>query len=147
MTVSGRAAPRYGRRSDWIIDAGLAAVAVVIQMVGTHFAGMHRHPTRAADGWAYLLLAAGPVALLFRRRYPVAVLAATWLVTMAYVGAGYTVGPIWVSIVVAFFTAVISGHRLAAQVALLAGYVVSGWPATRQPWSLPSGWPPGSSCC
>jgi signal transduction histidine kinase len=48
---------------------------------------------RPLDGWAYLLLAVGPLALLFRRRWPLGVLAVTVACGLAYAARTYPEGP------------------------------------------------------
>ena len=73
------------------------------------------------------MLAVGPLALLGRRRFPVVVLAVVWVATMAYLAIGYPAGPIWISLIIAFVTAWLSGHRRAALVSLVTGFVASGW--------------------
>ena len=62
---------------QYAADAVIAAVVITLQLLGSHAAmGWHKHA--AAPGIAaYLVLAAGGVSLLVRRRYPVAVLAIT----------------------------------------------------------------------
>ena len=107
-----------GRRRD----LALAALAVVIQVGGTALAARHQAAIRTLDVWGYLLLAAGPAALIARSRRPVAVLAAAFAATLGYTLLGYPGGPIWLALIVAFFTALVTGHRRAAYGSLLAGY-------------------------
>lgn len=83
-------------------------------------------PTRL-DGWGYLLLALGPAALLVRRAHPRGVLAFAFVVTAAYVSAGFRVGPVFLSLAIAFVTAVRGGDRWAGWVAVLAGWAVFSW--------------------
>src|SRR2546429_8821331 len=68
-------------------DLAIAAVLGIIQIAGTALATAHRHshsscllgsncaPPRHVDTFAFVLLAAGPITLAFRRRNPPAVLA------------------------------------------------------------------------
>jgi signal transduction histidine kinase len=109
------------------VDLLIALAAAVIQLLGTHVAARHHSDVQSLDAAAYLLLAIGPIALLGRRRFPVAVLAVVWTATMAYLAAGYPAGPIWVSLIIAFVTAVLRGHRRAAGASLVAGFFASGW--------------------
>ncbi len=99
----------------------------VIQIVGTYFAS-HRQPDRMdLDAVGFLLLALGPASLLLRRRYPVAVL---WFVlagTLGYLLLDYPRGPIFLALIVALVTAVMSGHRLAAIASLVVGYASFLW--------------------
>ncbi|MFE6053576.1 sensor histidine kinase [Kitasatospora sp. NPDC056446] len=83
-------------------------------MVGSTIAG-HNAPGRAPlDAFGYLLLLLGPALLVLRCRRPVAVVAGTSAVTAGYLAAGYPYGPVFLSWLVACFTAVGSGHRRAA---------------------------------
>jgi signal transduction histidine kinase len=67
------------------------------------------------------------MALTFRRQFPVAVLAVSLGATLL-VHAISDAGMIWLPLIVAFFTAVIAGRRLAAVVSLSIGYGASCWP-------------------
>jgi len=98
----------------WPTDVLPAAVIGAIQLVGTHFASQGQPDRKPLDLFAIALLVAGPAALVGRRRHPVPVLVAVLAVTMTYVGLGYPFGPVFVSLVVAFFTAVTAGRRLVA---------------------------------
>jgi signal transduction histidine kinase len=91
------------------------------------------------DAGAFVLLALGPLALLFRRRYPRAVLAFVFLVTLVYVALGYEQGPNYASLIVAFIAAVVCGDRLAAGAALVAGWAMYLWlPAALGHTGLPT---------
>jgi signal transduction histidine kinase len=79
---------------------------------------------------ASVLLAVGGVALLARRRCPVAVVVVT-LVTTIWAGA-LGARAIWFAVIVAFFTAVLARRRAAAIGSLVVGYVASVWP----PWLI-----------
>src|SRR5207237_189390 len=71
--------------------------------------------------------AVAPVARLARHRRPATVL---WVVlgsVSVYFMVGYAYGPIFLSLIIAFFTAVLAGRRLAAWSSLGAGYVSSLW--------------------
>ena len=75
----------------------------------------------------YVLLAAGGLALIWRRRFIVAVLAATYLTTLWYATTANQGGPIWDAVVVAFGTAIYFRKRGAALVSLIAGYAGFLW--------------------
>src|SRR5215211_5134535 len=95
-------------------DLAVAALVAVAQLGLTTLAA-HRQPDRQAlDLVAYLLLAAGPVALLWRRRSPAAVLAVVMASSVLYFGLGYPYGPAWLALIVALWTAVTGGARRAA---------------------------------
>jgi signal transduction histidine kinase len=105
----------------------LPVVVGVIQIAGT-FLAQHRQPDRMdLDALGILLLAAGPAALALRRRYPVPVLAFVLSSTLGYVLLDYPQGPIYLSLIVAFVSAVMAGHRIAAVVSLLIGYPSFLW--------------------
>ncbi len=127
MTTRPGATPSVVRRRwpefGWPADVVPAALIGVVSLVGTHFASHGQPDRKQLDLLAIALLVAGPAALVGRRRYPVPVLVAVLAVTMTYVGLGYPFGPVFVSLVVAFFTAVTAGRRLAAWVG--AGVLVS----------------------
>ncbi len=115
------------------VDAGVALAAGVAQVAGTWLASAHQtgaHHRFDAGAGALLAFAAGAVAL--RRLYPVLVLATVFAATLAYVSIGYPGGPIWAALIIAFGTAVYTGHRLAAGVSLIAGYPAFGW---FSPWA------------
>ena len=104
----------------------------------------HHEHVRALDVYGYLLLAAGPAALLVRRRQPVPVLMLAFATTLGYVLLGYPGGPVWVGLIVAFGTALMSGHRIAAYGSLLAGYLGFLWlPVLTAGQPAPSAWAAG----
>jgi signal transduction histidine kinase len=92
--------------------------------MGTIGAANDQPERTSLDPLAYALLLVGPVALLARRRYPVAVLVVTLATTLAYFTQSYAYGPVVVSVVIAFFTTVTKGHRLAAWFLAGAGYLI-----------------------
>ena len=67
------------------------------------------------------------LALVARRRYPVAVLAVVFAATVGYFVAGYPNGPIWLALIIAYYTATADGHRLAAGIAAVAGFAIFPW--------------------
>ena len=89
----------------------LPALLFVAQIVFTTLAARNQPDREALDVIGYALLAAGPLALLLRRRYPLTVLVAVAAVTIAYLALGYPYGPIFASAFVAFVSAVLRGHR------------------------------------
>ncbi len=108
----------------WRRDLVLPAALLVIQIggVAATVAGHHSPTTHlgAAD-WA--LLVVGPAALIFRRRWPVAVLWVAFAATLTPSG-------VWsanFSLIVAFFLAATGGHRRAAWAAIVVGYLSSVW--------------------
>ena len=106
----------------WRADAVIAFVAGVIQLVGTYFAARNQTDRTSLDALAYALLAAGPVALLVRRRFPVAVLLVVFGTTLAYWTIDYPRGPVFIALIVAFITTVVAGYRAVAVVTLIVGW-------------------------
>jgi signal transduction histidine kinase len=109
------------------IDAVIAGAVIVIQVAGTYAtASWHPgHPGKnvAVGVFGYLLLVAGGLALLWRRRYPVPVLAFTLAIEL---GAGYFgIRFANLALIVAFFTAVLARKRAAAIASLVIGYLGS----------------------
>jgi signal transduction histidine kinase len=95
-----------------------------IQIMGSTGADWHaRYQGRHLDAFAYALLLAGPVALLARRRLPVATLAVVLAVTGCYILCGYVFGPVVFSLVVAIVAAVTAGRRTATWILTGAGLV------------------------
>ncbi|MFI6012385.1 sensor histidine kinase [Streptomyces sp. NPDC051243] len=98
---------------DWAIAVGVAAL-----LLGAGLSGQHPGGQRELLG--SVLLAAGGLALLARRRAPLAVLVVTGLCAVGYEAAGFEV--LAVSYLVAVYGAVRAGHRaltVAASVSLL----------------------------
>ena len=115
--------------SRWtpMIDGAIAAGLAVFIAVGTYFA-LHNQPTsRRFDAWAVVLVVLAAGALAARRRFPVAVLGVVLGVTVVYRAVGYANGPIWIALVVAYVTAVVRGHRLAAAIVAVAGFAFFPW--------------------
>jgi len=114
-------------RRGWALDFAVTLAVAIVQILGTYGAAHGQPERKPLDAVAYILLVAGPIALILRRRFPVVVYAFVFSVTLSYSVIGYPRGPIFLSLLVAFFTAVISGHRLAAIVGLAAGYFGFLW--------------------
>jgi signal transduction histidine kinase len=109
--------------STYLLPLGV----VVIQTVGTYLAS-HRQPDRVdLDAMGFFLLTLGPASLLLRRRYPVAVLWFVLASTLGFLLLDYPRGPIFLALIVALVTAVMSGHRVAAITSLVAGYASFLW--------------------
>jgi signal transduction histidine kinase len=113
------------RRShvDLLIAVGVGA----LELIGTHVAAAHQPDRRPWDLLGVTLLLAGPASLVVRRRYPRTVLAVTYATTLAYWVIGYPRGPIFLALIVAFFTVVLAGDRRAAIVSLVVGYATFEW--------------------
>jgi signal transduction histidine kinase len=114
-------------RRSLIVDSLLAAALAALLTVATYFASQQQPARRAFDvgAAALVIVAAGSLAL--RRRFPVAVLAVVFGTILLYFLLGYDPGPIWVTVIVAFYTAVVTGHRVVAGIAAAAGFLVFPW--------------------
>ena len=119
-------APWWPRTLSFRRDLALPVVLLAGQLTGAAVVGGTFHlfgPTHPLGPLDWVLLVAGPVALIFRRWYPVPVLWVCLAGMMAPSGSGFA----HLSIVVAFFVAAISGKRYQAWVALALGFVWDIW--------------------
>ncbi|HEX2088327.1 MAG TPA: histidine kinase [Actinomycetota bacterium] len=122
--------PARLRPSDFLV----ALLIGFIQITGTIFAARHgpfgpeEEPIRRSlDALAFVLLAAGPAALVVRHRFPAAVLVGVFGTTLLYWLIGYPKGPIFLALLVAFLTAMRHGRRMVAWLVLGAGYFGFLW--------------------
>jgi signal transduction histidine kinase len=114
---------------QWATDAALAALATGADLAFALSGHQgHGQPSQRPGVFAIILLVAGGMALLARRRYPRAVLAVVLAVTLGATALG--TANAWIALLVAFFTAVLRGHRVSAIASLVVGYVVSVFGAT-----------------
>ncbi|AZQ32907.1 sensor histidine kinase [Streptomyces cyaneochromogenes] len=126
-------APRLPWRSTVLIT--------VFVLAGSNFAARGQLDDREAlDPFARVLLFVAAGLLLWRKRYPVAVVFGTAVAATVYLGAGYPYGPVFVAVAVACFNAIVMGHRRAAWAAIgvfWAGHaLVAHW---LYEWLPPSG--------
>src|SRR4029453_10253215 len=102
----------------WPTDVAVAVLVGVVQLALTTLAA-HRQPDRQAlDLVAYLLLAAGPVALYWRWRSPALGLGTVMATSVLYFALGYPYGPAGLGLVWAFLA---GGARRAAWVTAFVG--------------------------
>jgi signal transduction histidine kinase len=99
-------------------DLFLAGAIGLIQLCGTLMVEQEQTGREGIDALAVALLLAGPAALLWRARAPVAVMVATLAPALAYWALDYPRGPIWLAAIVAFVSAVFMGRRLPAWILL-----------------------------
>ncbi|WP_258401851.1 sensor histidine kinase, partial [Micromonospora noduli] len=85
-------------------DAALALVLLVFGLLATGLAGDNQPGSRPVDAASRLLIAVAALALLVRRRAPVAALAVVTVATSTYLLIGYPYGPILVTFLVAVYT-------------------------------------------
>jgi signal transduction histidine kinase len=114
-------------RTGVIVDGAVAAGLAAFLTVGTYFASQGQPDRRPFDAGAAALVIAAAGALAWRRRHPVAVLGVVFGAALIYFVLGYANGPIWLALIVAYFSAVIAGHRLAAAVVAVIGFSVFPW--------------------
>jgi signal transduction histidine kinase len=131
MTRAGKGAYRCGMRTTgaarrptrswlglvppgWPSDIAVVLSTAVPQVLLTFGASQNLRGRLPLDALGFALLVAGPVALLGRRRWPVATLLVVAAVTVLFYALGYPFGPAWLALLVAFWTAVTGGRRLAA---------------------------------
>jgi len=123
-----RALPRHR-----VIDVSITTVVTAVEVAGTSGSHhWHGHGQMHVSSFWYLPVLIGSLSLLARRRYPAEVLAVT--LAAALWGAALNAWPVWLALLVAFFTAVLARRRVAAIASLIVGYLVSVWP----PWLVGS---------
>jgi signal transduction histidine kinase len=113
--------------NHWRADVAIALIVGAIAIVGTHFVGRNQPDHRALDVVALALLAAGAVALVFRRRYPSWVLIFSMGITLLYLLLDYPKGPNFLIMFIAYFTAMMHGRRLIVWAVLAAEFVLFPW--------------------
>jgi signal transduction histidine kinase len=116
----------------WVRRAPLPEVALVLaaamaQVGTTALAAYHDGGLSELNLLGVGLLAAGVAALPFRHRFPAGALVVSFAATLAYWSLDYGPGPIFVSLIVAFAHALLTGHRRAALAAVVAGYAAFPW--------------------
>lgn len=122
-------ADRNGREGvPWL---STLAVAVFV-VVGSGFAAEGQQGVREPlDLFARALLVAGAALLLLRAKYPVVTVFGVCATALVYFAAGYPYGPVFLTVAVAVFAAVVAGHRNAAWAAIVllwAGHLlISHW--------------------
>ncbi|MGW3014125.1 sensor histidine kinase [Streptomyces sp. NPDC001219] len=105
---------RYGTRLPWLSTL----VVTLVVTVGSGFAG-HDQPGRVPlDSPGRALLVLGGALLLFRHRCPRTVAVGTAVTVAVYLAAGYPYGPVFLTLALGAFSAVVAGHRAVAWWAL-----------------------------
>jgi signal transduction histidine kinase len=138
----GRARPG-GRRAEWWrgwfapahglrprpLDVLVALVIAFVQVAGTITYSQDEPPSPwAFDAFACIPLVAGPVALLFRRRWPEATLVVTFAAAAGYAASGYPRGPAgFPAFVFAVVSAIMMGRRAFAWGVLALAYAAFTW--------------------
>ena len=107
------------------------------QLGAAHATLSWAHHSRGAAGSApdwpgYLLLAVAGLVLIFRRRFPVAVLAVSLGATLLASAISHP-AMIWIALIAAFLNAVVAGKRLGAIASLVIGFRGE---ASGPPWRI-----------
>lgn len=113
-------AMRQGGQWRWpevAADVALALVLLGFGLLATGLAGDNQPGSRPVDAASRVLIAVAALALLVRRRSPVAALAVVTVATSTYLLTGYPYGPILVTFLVAVYTVAV---RLPVRPAALA---------------------------
>ncbi|MFF0969005.1 sensor histidine kinase [Streptomyces sp. NPDC003703] len=98
--------------THWPWPSTVLVTAVVL--AGTRFSARGQSHREALDAYAYALLVVAAGLLLWRTRRPAFVAYATAALTLAYLAAGYPYGPVFLTVAVSCFGAVVAGRRRAA---------------------------------
>ncbi len=114
------------RPAVWLIPLVVAAIQLAGSTRPRHRGGPDLQWV-PLNWFGYVLLIAGPVALLLRTVYPYTVLLTVIAITGIYLAAGFRFGPIFVSLVVAFLTAASVGPRWRSYPLPLLGWAAVVW--------------------
>ena len=137
-----------GRRLLRPRDLAVSAGVLFVQLAGS--GAISRHNAGRGHGWwaattvshldalGYTLLCVGPLALLASRWYPRAVLGLVFAITVAYAAIGYPVGPVFLSLIVAFAVVVNRGYRGLGVACIVVGWILF----LCLPWALGRGGQP-----
>jgi signal transduction histidine kinase len=112
--------PPWARHRQRAVALGIAVA--VVQTGITYLASRHQPEAQPLDALAYVLLAGSGLALMARRRHPTLVLGVVAAAIVVYHALNYANGPIFLSLVIALFGAVMGGHRRAAWITAGAAF-------------------------
>src|SRR6266511_570857 len=112
---------------NWRIDVLPAVLIGAFQVGLTNVAGRHQVGHQQLDPLGGTLLAIGALALIGRRRWPVATLGVALAATLTFVVLDYPNGPIWLPLIFALYNVMIRGYRLVAWGTLVLGYAAFMW--------------------
>jgi signal transduction histidine kinase len=114
-----------GNLRRWLVDGVIAVVVAALQLAGTYGAAYHHGTSPSALELAVTGLAG--LALIARRRYPVAVLVVTGALSVGYWALARIQSPIFLCDIVALVTVVMARKRVAAVIALVVYYIGYQW--------------------
>ncbi|WP_410791520.1 sensor histidine kinase [Kribbella sp. C-35] len=112
--------PTFGARVRRVL---LPVVLAVFSVVGSFGASRGQTDRHAPDWFMVVLLLVGALSLYWLRTKPIPVLWATVISTLIYMLREYPWGPVVFAFVIAVFTTIRLGHRLAGWVGLITLYV------------------------
>jgi signal transduction histidine kinase len=120
-------APARGLRPR-LLDVLVALAVAFIQVAGTIAYSQEAPSPWAFDAFACALLVTGPLALLFRRRWPEATLVVAFAAAAGYAASGYPRGPVGLpAFVFALVSAIMMGWRTFAWGVLAVAYAAFTW--------------------
>jgi signal transduction histidine kinase len=120
-------APLWLRTLSLRRDLALPLVVLAVQLTGAAVSDRNAHafnPPHPLGALAWVLLAAGPVALVARRRHPVPVLWVNLAGTLPWSSAA---GWAQISFIIAFFVAATAGKRYSAWLVLAINFAWTIW--------------------
>ncbi|MCQ4083616.1 sensor histidine kinase [Streptomyces sp. RB6PN25] len=144
-----------GRRRDARRFPVVSSLAVAFaQLIGSTAVGRHQTGRVHLDALGYLLLLIGPAFLAVRQRAPGLAVYGTAAAIVIYIAAGFPYGPVFLSLIVAVYSAIIRGRRRDAWIGMgivYAGHLLIGHWLYRwlpPPGSAPAAWGPewGIAC-
>ncbi|GAA1848608.1 sensor histidine kinase [Asanoa iriomotensis] len=135
--MHGRSADEGRYRAPWARPrrsgrhgAGLATLLSIVQLAGAEAAARDDRVLGHLTYPGAALLLTSSVALAWRRRAPLTVLAVVLAATLAYALSGYPHGPFFLAATAAYFSAVAQGRRYPALVlatVAVTAYTACGW--------------------
>jgi len=106
-----------------VLDGLVVALAGAVIGFGSQQAAPWAGGARALDLWAYALMAAAVAALAARRLWPLPTLAVTLALSVAYLAAGYPVGPFFLAPAIAMYSLAVRWPVRSSLVAFAVGFV------------------------
>jgi len=117
--------PSTGTTRRWTVDAVIAVLVAGLQVAGTYGAAYHRGlPVSPLE---YTVVGLAGLALIARRRYPLAVLVVTGALSVGCWSLAKVQSPIFLCDIVALVTVVLARKRAAAVIALVVYYAGYQW--------------------